>query len=336
MILFILSFFACFSITAALRVLLAGHRLSCVKEKPVLLGLSIFAAVFLMLFSAYAYYGMEKAYMLKMMAACFFVLIFGLTDDLRNLRAITKLCLQLMAAVIAVFLGIRMQISCLPFWVNSAVSILWYIALMNAFNLLDIMDGLCTGLSFIISAGFVALSIITGSYASAAFFLITAGALLAGLLYNKPPAKAYLGDSGSTLLGFIFASGAFGISYAPEASQILSIFAPVLLLGLPLYDMLFTIISRVNKNMPITKKSADHIALLMQRAGASSGAALFIMFALCALFVFFAVLIMILPWQPIKLLILFSVIFIFSVITCLLFQAERKSACLQQKISQVL
>jgi UDP-GlcNAc:undecaprenyl-phosphate/decaprenyl-phosphate GlcNAc-1-phosphate transferase len=282
MILFISSFLICFAFPVIFKRPLSKSRLSTNKKSPMLLGISVYLSVFIVFICASIYYKTDMSFLINIAAGSAVILFIGILDDIKNLSVRAKLAGQISAACVVIFLGIRTSIVYFPPWINMLITLIWIVALVNGFNLLDIMDGLCTGISFIICVTFLAVSIISGMYPVAIFFWILSGAVLAAFIHNLPLARFYLGDSGSMLIGFIFACSTMQISYAPDIGHGLALFVPMLIVALPLYDLVFTVFMRRRKGIAIFKKSNDHFALLLRHKGLSAGKILVIMYAACA------------------------------------------------------
>ncbi|MCK4648258.1 undecaprenyl/decaprenyl-phosphate alpha-N-acetylglucosaminyl 1-phosphate transferase, partial [bacterium] len=160
------------------------------------------------------------------------IIALGLGDDLEGFSAKTKLFVESLAAIVLIMFGVRLKF--LPFWPSIPLTILWVVGIINAFNIIDIMDGLSSGVVFIASLALIAIAL-PGEQA----FVILACAALAGaclgfLRYNFFPAKIYMGDAGSLFLGFTLAALAIGTSYT--AVNRIALFAPILILGIPIYD----------------------------------------------------------------------------------------------------
>ena len=284
MIIAIVAFVICLTIPALLKKPLAKNKLSTAKEKPMLLGLSVYAAIAIVVLGALHYYNLDSQYIVGILAGSLFILLLGIIDDICKLSVKAKLSGQILVAVITVLLGIKTSIIFFPGWINMLITVLWIILLVNAFNLLDIMDGLCIGISLIIAVVFLSLSIITGAVSAKILFCGLSGALLAATIYNLPPARLYLGDSGSMLLGYIFACSALNISYAPNFNQWFLLFIPILIVALPLCDLVFTIFMRIRRGLPIMQKSDDHLVLVMKEAGVSRVKILIFMYGVCVAF----------------------------------------------------
>jgi UDP-GlcNAc:undecaprenyl-phosphate/decaprenyl-phosphate GlcNAc-1-phosphate transferase len=281
MIFFLFSFLICLALPVILKKLLSKSRLCTNKEKPMFLGISIYLSVFLIFMGASIYCSIDLSFLMNILIGASFILLIGIVDDIKNLSVKVKLAGQITAACIVVFLGTRTSIAYFPAWANMIITLIWIVAMVNAFNFLDIMDGLCTGISFIVSVVFLIISIISGIHSASIFFLILSGSTLAALIHNLPHARFYLGDSGSMLIGFIFACSTMHIRYAPDTSQWLSLFVPILIMSLPLYDLIFTVFIRWKKGKAIFKKSSDHFALMLKDRGFSTGRVLTIMYIAC-------------------------------------------------------
>jgi len=292
---FIAVFIVCLLVTEFLKRILSKTRLATVKERPMLLGVSVYATVLIYLLLMGFLHSRTNVFIIRILVGSFLIVLLGIVDDVKKLTPGLKLSGQLAVAFIMIILGVRTTIYYFPIWMNSLLTIIWIVVLINAFNLLDIMDGLCTGVSFIVAVSFFVASLVAHSIEGTIFFCILAGTLFAALLRNLPPAKMYLGDSGSMLLGFIFSISALHVSYAPNFSEGLSLFAPLLIVGLPLYDLTFTIIARKTKGLPITKKSSDHLVFIMQGLGMEVKKILFVIYGACILFSTSAVALKMLP-----------------------------------------
>ena len=191
-------------------------------------------------------------------AGSLFVVAWGMADDRWSLSPAVKLLAQLGAALILIGFGIQVMITRIP-WLDVALSILWIVGLMNAFNFVDSMDGLAVGLA-IIAAGFFML--VTLDAQQPTFAILSAvllGALLGMYYFNALPAKVFIGDSGSQFLGFTLA--AIGIAYSPAGAQLpqaLTWFTPILVLGVPIFDTTLVVVSRLRSGKPIYEARQDH------------------------------------------------------------------------------
>jgi UDP-GlcNAc:undecaprenyl-phosphate/decaprenyl-phosphate GlcNAc-1-phosphate transferase len=220
---------------------------------------------------------------LGVILASLIMLIFGLVDDLRELSVVPKFLVQLLAASVLIYFGVRTQIVHVGNMVNVIITLLWVIGITNAINHLDVMDGLAAGTSLIAALSLFIISILSRDINAAILTLSIAAAAFGFLLYNFPPAKVYMGNSGSHFLGFILAAVALLISYAPLERKV-ALLSPLLILGFPIFDTAFLILVRTIKRCSPFKKSNDHPALKFLALGYSKKKALLVMLCLCLFF----------------------------------------------------
>jgi UDP-GlcNAc:undecaprenyl-phosphate GlcNAc-1-phosphate transferase len=194
------------------------------------------------------------------------IIVLGLIDDFGVLSPKIKLGGQLAAVWMLYKSGVHIQIAALPDWVNIILTFIWIVGVTNAFNLIDVMDGLATGTGFI-AAGFLAtISFINGNDLIAAFTIILAGSLLGFLPHNFRPAKIYLGDTGSMAIGFILAALTINEQYTVH-NDWLALLAPVIIIGIPIFETGFLIVVRISKGLHPLRGSPDHFSLRMRRMG---------------------------------------------------------------------
>jgi UDP-GlcNAc:undecaprenyl-phosphate GlcNAc-1-phosphate transferase len=175
--------------------------------------------------------------------------------------------------------GIRTKIVYIgPYW-NLLATFLWVLGITNAFNHLDILDGLAGGVALICTFAFYLLALNTANFVIAIVCLALAGIVLGFLRYNLPSAKVYMGNSGSHFLGFVLAAIAITISYAPLERK-LALLSPILVLGLPIFDTSFLMLVRMRHQRPIVQKSDDHFVLKFLKRGYSEKRALALMYLL--------------------------------------------------------
>lgn len=193
------------------------------------------------------------------------VLILGLIDDFGVLTPGTKLVGQLLAVFVLVKSGVRIEIVSLPDWLNLLLTIVWMIGIINAFNLLDIMDGLSSGVGLISSIFLLAVAILNGDTTIAFMLAAVAGSLLGFLRYNFHPAVIYMGDAGSLFLGLML--GALAMTGKYSANHLFSLLSPVLILGVPIFDTFFVMYIRWLRGLPIFLGSPDHMAIRLRHWG---------------------------------------------------------------------
>lgn len=222
-------------------------------------GLSIFLSFLL----ALAFTVPFEHEVLGLLLAGAIVVLVGLVDDLGSLDPWTKLAGQAVAVVVLLKSGITIQLAFLPPWLALALSALWLLAVTNAFNLIDIMDGLSAGTAMVAALALLVVAEFNGRDAAAMILAALAGSCLGFLRYNFPPARIYMGDAGSLFLGLLL--GALAMSNAYTRANELAALAPGLILGVPLFDMLFVMYIRRRRGMPVMLGSPDHVALRLRR-----------------------------------------------------------------------
>jgi len=191
------------------------------------------------------------------------VVLIGLVDDLGSLRPWTKLAGQTVAVLVLVKSGIYIKLTFLPVPLAVALSIVWLLACTNAFNLIDIMDGLSAGTAMVASMGLIVVANLGGNADAALVLAALAGACLGFLRYNFEPARIYMGDCGSLFLGLML--GATAMNNAYTKTNRLAAVAPALILGVPLFDMLFVMYVRRRRGLPVMLGSPDHVALRLRK-----------------------------------------------------------------------
>jgi UDP-GlcNAc:undecaprenyl-phosphate GlcNAc-1-phosphate transferase len=143
----------------------------------------------------------------------------------------------------------------------------WMVGLINAFNLLDIMDGLSAGVGAISASCLLVVAILQGDQAIAFMLVALIGSLVGFLRYNWSPAKIYMGDTGAMFIGLLL--GAMTMIEKYPSDHPLSLLTPVFILGIPIFDTLFVMYIRVQRGLPIFWGSPDHIAIRLRHWGMS-------------------------------------------------------------------
>lgn len=248
---------------AAIRFGIVDHpdgRLKTQREPvPYLGGLAIYLAFLLALALTLRF----SEHVLGILLAGSIVVILGLIDDLGQLGPWIKLAGQLVAVGVLIKSGIYIQLTFLPPVVAVTLSVLWLLAVTNAFNLIDVMDGLSAGNALVASLILLVVADIDGGATAATLLAALAGACLGFVRYNFAPARIYMGDAGSMFLGLLL--GALALDNAYTQRNVVGALAPALVLGLPLFDMLFVMYIRRRRGMPMMLGSPDHFALRLRR-----------------------------------------------------------------------
>ena len=209
-----------------------------------------------------------------------FLFFIGLLDDFRNIKPQTKLVGQILAASLVTFLGFRLH------WFNSLTldtiaTLFWVVGVTNAFNLIDNMDGLCAGVGLVAS---VSLAVLFHSAAPEAFrvALILAGASAGFLVYNFKPAKIFMGDCGSLVIGF---SISLLVLYYPEtgpSTYLATIAVPVLILLVPILDTSLVTIIRLLSGRKASTGGRDHTSHRLVLIGFSERSAVLFLYGVGA------------------------------------------------------
>ncbi len=204
----------------------------------------------------------------------FFIFITCLLDDFREFSLSKKVFIQVIVVGLFLIKGKPIQIHCIPLWTNYIISFLWIVGITNVFNLLDIGDGFCVGVSLIAGVAFFVALFIGGNIITAGLFAALCGALASFLIFNFPPAKIMLGNSGSHFLGFLFATLSMHGDYATLDNPF-SVLIPLVILAFPMMDTFYLIIVRLKKGIFPFRKSKDHIFLNLLSSGKGIKPALF-------------------------------------------------------------
>lgn len=192
------------------------------------------------------------------------IVLLGIIDDTRGLSATAKMGGQIAAAIILVLFGFRIEWLTSPLggmiylgWLSIPAAIFWIVGITNTFNLIDGLDGLAAGISAISSVTMSVVALLNGRYAAAMLLLIVAGSALGFLPHNFNPAKIFMGDTGSLLLGFLLS--AISIQGTIKGATAIAIVIPVLAMGLPIFDTAIAIVRRAKNGMPIMQPDRGHL-----------------------------------------------------------------------------
>lgn len=202
------------------------------------------------------------------------IFIVGILDDMFQLSAWIKLIGQAAAAAAAVYCGITVHFVTNPFdgmlnlgMLSIPVTILWIIGITNAINLIDGLDGLAGGVSLIAALSLGAIALLKGNMPVFYVSFLLVAAILGFLPYNFHPARTFMGDGGSNFLGFVLAC--LAVTGTAKGATAISLFLPIVVLGIPIFDTCFAVIRRVNKGTPIFKPDKDHLHHRLMALGLS-------------------------------------------------------------------
>jgi UDP-GlcNAc:undecaprenyl-phosphate GlcNAc-1-phosphate transferase len=218
------------------------------------------------------------------------ILVVGVYDDLCHLPARLKFAAQGLVGTLFYVLGGRIVALSVPFLgsvhlppaLGFALTVLWVVAITNAFNLIDGMDGLAAGAALFSSVVLFVVSLMLGHAHVVMIALALSGALIGFLRYNFNPASIFLGDSGSMLIGFTLA--ALSVQGAEKASTAVAVTIPLLAFALPVLDTGLAIVRRFISGRPVFQADREHIHHMLLARGWSQRRVAFVLYGVCAFF----------------------------------------------------
>ena len=257
------------------------------KPMPRIGGLAIFFA-FLM---GYMLYGTLSTQMLSVLIGGFVLVITGIIDDIKPIPARYKFLCQIVAAAIVVIYGklyfnnitLLGQVWTFAPWINMVLSMFFIVGAINAINLIDGLDGLSSGISSIYFLTIAILGFILNNLGGLDIILslIMLGSTLGFLAHNFPPAKIFMGDTGSMFLGFMIAVIAL-LGY--KVTTITSLIIPILLLFIPIFDTLIAIFRRLLKHESIGTPDKEHLHHQLLRMTSSPTKTIILIYIIDGLF----------------------------------------------------
>jgi UDP-GlcNAc:undecaprenyl-phosphate GlcNAc-1-phosphate transferase len=232
----------------------------------------------------------SRPQLLAVIVPASFALLFGLYDDFRGTNARFKFIAQTLVGVLFYVMGGRVEALsvplvgtvALPAVLSCALTVLWTIAITNAFNLIDGIDGLATGTALFAALVLLAVSLMLGHPVVTVMAVALCGALIGFLPYNFNPASIFLGDSGSLFIGFTLA--ALSVQGAQKASTSVAVAIPIIAFGLPVLDTGFSIVRRFISGRPLFDGDREHIHHKLLERGWSQRRVVLVLYALCAVF----------------------------------------------------
>lgn len=203
-----------------------------------------------------------------MLLGAVIIVVLGIFDDIYALSAKLKFVVQIGAALVATLLGNRIERLTNPNifsdnplwelgWLSIPVTVLWIVTITNAVNLIDGLDGLACGVSTISSLTMLVIALLVSEQDVAMVMAALAGACIGFLPYNFNPAKIFMGDTGSTFLGFIMAT--MSVQGMFKMYNIISFVVPFLMLGLPIFDVCFAVVRRISKGQSPMAPDRSHV-----------------------------------------------------------------------------
>ena len=217
----------------------------------------------------------------------------GLWDDLKSLNPLPRFIGQSIAGLIVAFVLVFNENVGNPTGITGldvAITVLWIVGICNSINFFDNLDGGAAGTVAITAISLTYLAITGDQYFIAALSVVVAGSTLGFLIWNRNPARIYMGDAGALFLGVLIAT--LTIRFKPSTDNLISSFAiPILLLAIPILDTTVAVFSRLRRGVSPFQGGKDHLSHRLVRYGLSRKVAAITLWLLSALYGFFAVLI---------------------------------------------
>ncbi len=251
-------------------------------------GLAIF---FGFLLSTLVFVPMNDQYR-GMLLGAVVIVVLGIFDDIHSLRASFKFVVQIVAALIAVFSGNVISAISNPNifsqnpvwelgWLAYPVTVIWIVAITNSVNLIDGLDGLACGVSTISSMTMLVIALVVADLPVALLMAALAGGSIGFLPYNLNPAKIFMGDTGSTFLGYVLA--VVSIQGLFKFYAIISFAVPFLILGLPIFDTAFAFIRRIAHGQSPMHADRSHVHHRLIDMGFSQKQAVAVLYVISAI-----------------------------------------------------
>ncbi len=253
------------------------------KPMPRFGGIALYAGIMIGL----AIFAQGRPHIAAIMVGCTLIYVLGAVDDIKGMKPIIKFAGQVVCASVVFAMGLRIEFVTnwfgeghmdLGIAVCYIVTVIWFVGITNAVNLVDGLDGLAAGISAISALSIAYVSYIHGWYFPTTCMMILAGACLGFLPFNFHPAKTFMGDGGSQLLGFSLA--ALSILGTVKSATLVAVVIPALVLGLPIFDTLMAIIRRTLRHQSIGTADKEHLHHRILRAGFGQRRAVFLMYSL--------------------------------------------------------
>lgn len=234
-------------------------------------------------------FGTKTREVLAILAGSLIIAVMGIVDDIKALDAKPKFLIQILAALVVVIGGdMKIQVftnpnilsasayMVIPEWISIIITTVWIVFITNAVNFIDGLDGLAAGVSAIMSVSLVFIATRLGEYYVAVMGVALMGACFGFLPYNFNPAKIFMGDTGSTFLGFMLAS--LSILGMFKSYAIISFAVPLLIMGLPLFDACFAMLRRIMKGQSPMQADRGHLHHRLIDMGFSQKQSVFILY----------------------------------------------------------
>lgn len=272
-----------------------GQRKIHKKPIPRLGGVAIYIGILTGVLGGVGYLFLKKQTILLdprnligIMIGATFIVLLGIADDFFSLKPSEKYLGQIAGAFIAIFFGFTISFFNLPtgstfalgYW-SIPVTIFWITAMVNIMNFIDGLDGLAAGVATIAGLSFLAYLLQKQNVTLALIIAALVGSSLAFLRYNFYPAKIFMGDSGSMLLGYLF--GVISVNGVIKSLSAFSLLVPIVIMGVPIIDTFLAIVRRASAGRPITEADSRHIHHTLLHRGLGHRGAVIIIYIWSAL-----------------------------------------------------
>jgi len=257
------------------------------KPMPRLGGIAIVVGFIATVFLLYRFVeNVDVRKLLGFFIGSMIIVILGVVDDVKNLPAKLKFAVQIVAAIIPICFGIRINVVMWPMTyalvkLSIPITVLWIVGLTNAVNLIDGLDGLAAGVSSIAALCVMVLCILTGDETAVVLTAALAGSCLGFLPRNFNPAEIFMGDTGATFLGYTLAvTSILGLF---KGYAMIALMVSVLSVGFPIFDTLFAMTRRMAKGQPIMQADRGHLHHKLIDRGFSQKQAVIILYGISVL-----------------------------------------------------
>lgn len=249
---------------------------------PLLGGVAIFAGFLAATLTSYHSFSSAHKMYLGLLIGAVLLFSIGLIDDFaktrgRDFPAMPRFITQIVAASCVAGFGGTVKGFTSPFGhshfvvlpppISILVTIIWIVGVVNVFNFLDGLDGLAAGIAAISAVTLLFIALVKADLPSAIWAISLAGASLGFLKHNFYPARIIMGDAGSTVIGFLLAS--IAVIGAFKSATVISIFVPILALGVPIFDAIRVVLRRALSGKPVYKPDKSHVHHRLLDAGLS-------------------------------------------------------------------
>ncbi|MEL6408494.1 MAG: MraY family glycosyltransferase [Chloroflexota bacterium] len=249
-------------------------------NKPMMGGLAIFVALALSIFLFSPPQHIQE--LLAIISGAGILVVVGMFDDRYNLSWRLRFGMQFLAAGIIVLYGIQIRLLGIAL-LDIPITLLWIVALTNATNFLDNMDGLTAGLSAIAAGWFLAIAFLQGQILVSMLAAAILGSAVGFLAYNFAPSNTFMGDMGALPLGFLLATLAIKLNFATQPLGV-TWMIPLLVIALPIFDINLVVWTRLKEGRSPTEGGRDHTSHRLMALGFNARQTLLILYGACLLF----------------------------------------------------